>query len=167
MGANLRKQLGPEYISSRPGPGGGKVYYLEGWKSTQLANEIFGFNGWSHSIVDITLDYVDKNEGKISLGISAVVRVTLKDGTYHEDIGYAFAENQRNQGQAFEKAKKEAVTDATKRALRAFGNSLGNCLYDKDYVKKIGRMSAVPVRHRRCLSHQLLFPSRDSIILWL
>lgn len=33
-----------------------------------------------------------------------------------------------------EKAYKEAITDATKRALRLFGNALGNCLYDKAYT---------------------------------
>ena len=35
-----------------------KLTYLEGWKAVSLANEIFQFNGWSHSIVDQTVDYV-------------------------------------------------------------------------------------------------------------
>ena len=34
-----------------------------------------------------------------------------------------------------EKARKEAVTDGLKRALKSFGNLLGNCLSDKDYVR--------------------------------
>lgn len=46
-------------------------------------------------------------------------------------------------GMAFEKAKKEAVTDALKRALKAFGNATGNCLYDKNYLKKIQRIPAL------------------------
>ncbi len=33
------------------------------------------------------------------------------------------------------KAKKEAVTDGLKRALKSFGNALGNCLNDKDYLR--------------------------------
>lgn len=44
------------------------------------------------------------------------------------------------------KAQKEAVTDATKRALRSFGNMLGNCLYDKDYTKEVVKMRVPPVR---------------------
>ena len=35
------------------------------------------------------------------------------------------------------KAKKEAVTDATKRALRCFGNRLGNCMYDKSFLRSL------------------------------
>ena len=34
------------------------------------------------------------------------------------------------------------MTDGIKRCLRAFGNSLGNCLYDKTFLKKISRVSA-------------------------
>ena len=83
---------------------------------------------------------IDTENNKISLGISALVRVTLADGTYHEDIGYGSIENAKSKALAFEKAKKEAVTDGLKRGLKAFGNALGNCLYDKDYLKKIQRI---------------------------
>lgn len=44
------------------------------------------------------------------------------------------------------KAQKEAITDGTKRALRSFGNMLGNCLYDKDYTKEVVKMRVPPVR---------------------
>ncbi len=37
-----------------------KFTYVEGWKSIQLANQIFGFNGWSSSVVDVTPDFVRK-----------------------------------------------------------------------------------------------------------
>jgi Rad52/22 family double-strand break repair protein len=58
--AKLDRQLGPEYISDRPGAGGVKVQYLEAWKCINLANEIFGFNGWSSSIQNIAVDYVSQ-----------------------------------------------------------------------------------------------------------
>ncbi len=35
-----------------------KFTYVEGWKAIQLANQIFGFNGWSSSVVDVTPDFV-------------------------------------------------------------------------------------------------------------
>jgi recombination DNA repair RAD52 pathway protein len=38
--------------------------------------------------------------------------------------------------------KKEAVTDGIKRTLRNFGNVLGNCLYDKQYVSEIAKVKA-------------------------
>jgi len=55
--SRLNKQLGPEYISQRPGNGGGKVAYLEGNKAIALANEVFGFNGWSSSLGQVQIDY--------------------------------------------------------------------------------------------------------------
>ncbi|KAF1955596.1 hypothetical protein CC80DRAFT_536142 [Byssothecium circinans] len=143
----LNKQLGPEYISQRPGNGGGRVAYLEGNKAIALANEVFGFNGWSSSLGQVQIDYVDESQnGKVSLGLSIVVRITLKCGTYHEDIGYGSVENGKGKAVSFEKAKKEAATDGLKRALRTFGNVLGNCLYDKEYLKKVQTMKVKPIR---------------------
>ncbi len=115
------------------------MHYITGEKCIQLANEVFGFNGWSSSIVQIQVDYVDEDAvtRKVSLGLSVIVRVTLRDGTYHEDIGYSEIENYKGKGAAFHKAKKEATTDALKRALRNFGNVLGNCIYDKAYLTKV------------------------------
>ncbi|USP76625.1 uncharacterized protein yc1106_03899 [Curvularia clavata] len=145
--SRLNKQLGPEYISQRPGNGGGRVAYLEGNKAIALANEVFGFNGWSSSLGQVQIDYVDEHQnGKVSLGLSIVVRITLKDGTYHEDIGYGSIENGKGKAASFEKAKKEAATDGLKRALRTFGNVLGNCLYDKEYLKKVQAMKVKPVK---------------------
>ena len=146
LASRLEKQLGPEYISTRPGAGGGKVHYLAAEKVINLANEVFGFNGWSSSIQNVQIDFVDENttNGNITLGLSTIVRVTLRDGTYHEDIGYGHIENCKGKAAAFEKAKKEAATDAMKRALRNFGNVLGNCLYDKDYLGKVTKLKVAP-----------------------
>ncbi|TPX30643.1 hypothetical protein SmJEL517_g05835 [Synchytrium microbalum] len=141
----LSRNLGPEFVSERPAPGGGKVAYIEAPKAIQIANDMFGFNGWSSTVMDITVDFVDVDDnGRSSLGLSAIVRVTLKDGAYHEDVGYGSMINARDKASAFEKAKKEAVTDAIKRALRSFGNSLGNCLYDKVFTKALARLKAPP-----------------------
>lgn len=146
--SRLDKQLGPEYLSVRAGPGGSKLHYITAEKVISLANEIFGFNGWSSSIQNFQIDFVDEDPKtlKVSLGLSVIVRVTLRDGTYHEDLGYGHIENCRGKAAAFEKAKKEGTTDALKRALRHFGNVLGNCIYDKEYLKKIGSIRAAPTK---------------------
>jgi DNA repair and recombination protein RAD52 len=138
----LERQLGPEYISARSGPSGHKVHYIAAEKCIQLANEVFGFNGWSSEIKDISVDFLDENPQtmRINIGISVIMRVILKDGTFHEDVGYGNIENCKGKAAAFEKAKKEATTDALKRALKNFGNVLGNCLYDKDYLQKVTRL---------------------------
>lgn len=138
----LNKVLGPEYVSYRPGGGGVKVSYIEGWKALNLANEVFGFNGWNSELISTQVDYFDThgNTGRYSMGLSVVVRVTIKDGTYHEDFGYGFIDNAKSKAMAFEKCKKEAFTDGVKRCLRCFGNVLGNCLYDRTIIGKIQKV---------------------------
>lgn len=58
--SRLDKQLGPEFISSRKGPNGRTLYYLPAEKAINLANDVFGFNGWSSSIRDTTIDFVSR-----------------------------------------------------------------------------------------------------------
>jgi DNA repair and recombination protein RAD52 len=65
--------------------------------------------------------------------------------TVVQDIGYGHIENCKGKAAAFEKAKKEGTTDALKRTLRNFGNVLGNCVYDKDYLAKVLKVKAAPV----------------------
>lgn len=140
----LDKKLGPEYISKRVGFGSSRVAYIEGWKAINLANQIFGYNGWSTEVKSVTIDFLDERQGRYSIGCTAIVRVSLQDGTFREDIGYGTVENERRKPSAFERAKKSAVTDALKRALRGFGNALGNCLYDKDFLAKIDKVKFDP-----------------------
>ncbi|KAF9119865.1 DNA repair protein rad52 [Mortierella sp. 14UC] len=138
LDSDLSKYLPAEFTATRSGPGRSTLTYVEGWKIKNLANKLFGFNGWSSAITDVTIDFLEvENDGKVSVGVSCIVRVTLKDGTYHEDVGYGSSENQRSKAASFEKARKEAATDALKRALTSFGNLLGTCLYDKNYCKYV------------------------------
>ena len=51
----LSQWLDPHYISNRPGPGGILLQYVSGSTVISLANEIFKFDGWSHSIEDIKI----------------------------------------------------------------------------------------------------------------
>ncbi|KAI8355543.1 hypothetical protein BD560DRAFT_335908 [Blakeslea trispora] len=151
----LRKNLGPEWLNQRTGPNG-KLTYIEGKTAINIANEIFGFNGWSSQIKETTVDFVDVSpEGRVNIGISVTIKITLKDGTFHEDVGYGSSENARSKASAFEKARKQAVTDATKRALRSFGNALGNCLYDKVYLNSIGQMAKPQVCIECCYKRLL------------
>ncbi|KZS98197.1 hypothetical protein SISNIDRAFT_448364 [Sistotremastrum niveocremeum HHB9708] len=155
--AKLDMKLGPEYISTRPGPGGGpKLSYVEGWKVINLANEVFGFNGWSSTVVNLSVDFIDGTEEtkRYSVGVSAIVRVTLRDGVFHEDVGYGLLENSKSKGAALDKCRKEAITDALKRTLRTFGNVLGNCLYDKNYASEIAKVKVQPIKLDKSRLHR-------------
>ncbi|XP_049678640.1 DNA repair protein RAD52 homolog isoform X3 [Accipiter gentilis] len=136
----LRQRLGPEYISSRQAGGGQKVCYIEGHRVISLANEMFGFNGWAHSVTQQNVDFVDLNNGRFYVGVCAFVKVQLKDGSYHEDVGYGVSEGLKSKALSLEKARKEAVTDGLKRALKCFGNALGNCILDKDYLRAVNKL---------------------------
>ncbi|CAO3574994.1 unnamed protein product [Mortierella alpina] len=138
LNTDLRKYLAPEFIATRSGPGRSTLTYIEGWRIKNLANSLFGFDGWSSTITNVTVDFLDVDaDGKVYVGVSVMVKVMLKDGTFHEDIGYGSSENQKSKASSFEKAKKEATTDGLKRALTSFGNLLGTCLYDKNYCKHL------------------------------
>lgn len=134
----LDKALGSEHLSTRPGAGARQLTYLEGWMVIRLANAIFGFDGWSSEVKEMKQDYCEGTGDRINVGFSCVCRVTLKDGTYREDVGFGNSENMAK-GAGIEKAKKAALTDALKRALRQFGSALGNCCYDKDHTRNILR----------------------------
>ncbi|XP_040927259.1 DNA repair protein RAD52 homolog isoform X2 [Betta splendens] len=140
----LRRRLGPEYISTRLAGGGQKVCYIEGHRVISLANEMFGYNGWSHSISQQNVDFVDLINGKFYVGVSAFVKVQLKDGSFHEDVGYGVSEGLKSKALSLEKARKEAVTDGMKRALKCFGNALGNCILDKEYLLAINKIPKQP-----------------------
>ncbi|KAJ1950087.1 DNA repair protein rad52 [Linderina macrospora] len=156
----LSRKLGPEHISSRRGAGNMTLSYIEGWRAISIANEIFGFNGWRSNLFNMVVDFVDVDSqtGNVSIGLSCMVRITLRDGTYREDAGYGLIENCKSKAQAFEKVRKEAVTDALKRAMRQFGNVLGNCLYDKDFLRYVARE---PKERRTDLSSGKLFRNSD------
>ncbi len=48
-------------------------------------------------------DFVDQLGDRYHVGVSAVVRVELKDGAYHEDVGYGVSEGMRSKALSIEK----------------------------------------------------------------
>lgn len=124
--AALSRCLGSDHISTRQGPRNTRIPYLDVSTTIRLANEAFRYDGWSSNIISITQDFIQEERGTWSCCYTALVRITLPNGCYHEGIGVGNAENTRLQADAIEKAKKSAVSDAMKRALRCFGEGLGN-----------------------------------------
>ena len=136
IGSLLRLHLSRDEIASRQGAGNSRYSYLATNKAVELANYIFGYDGWSSSIQDVTIDFLEESkEGRWNVGVSCIMRVTLRAGSYHEDVGYGQTVNMPGKAEALEKAKKEACSDGLKRAMRLFGNKLGNSLSDQHYMQ--------------------------------
>ena len=56
------QQLNVLFLFQRPVRGVQHAAYLEGHRAVSLANEIFGYNGWSHSVSQKTIDFVDHSQ---------------------------------------------------------------------------------------------------------
>jgi DNA repair and recombination protein RAD52 len=144
----LKQELNQELIAYRDENWGGgrKIAYLETHVAIKQANRIFGFDGWSYEITDLTRvceivktktdrDGVTKSGWEV--GIQCKVKINV-DGVIREDVGYGTGIDYSSLTAAYESAGKEAASDALKRALRSFGNQFGNSLYGK-----IGNEAAV------------------------
>ncbi|CAG99269.1 Rad59p [Kluyveromyces lactis] len=90
-----------------------------------FANECFGYDGWSSEVEEITsLEHTenaaseDKRESHTVLA-EARVKLVLKDDTYTFAGGFGKS-TMPFKGEAFAKAKKEAITDALKNCLLGF-----------------------------------------------
>ena len=58
------------------------------------------------------MDFIDLNEEskRYNVGCSAIVRVTLRDGVFHEDVGYGVLENSRSKGAAIDKVRESSAS---------------------------------------------------------
>ena len=88
-----------------------------------LITEWTNFYNVDQLLFNFSPDFIDQVGDKYYIGVSTFVRVQLKDGTYHEDVGYGMSEGMRSKALSIEKARKKAVTDGLKRALRYVASS--------------------------------------------
>jgi len=130
----LAKKLDPANVkpAKQFGPKGD---YIEGWLAMAEANRIFGFDGWSYTLMDckpvMQSERAIGKDKKPGWGVTYVATVrVMVDGVTREDVGAGHGYDV-DLGLAHESAIKEAVTDALKRGLRSFGNPFGLALYDK------------------------------------
>lgn len=121
-----------------------KLSYIDGHDLIYIANAVFGYNGWSSEIKAVDVgEQTETTAGTWTIAVRVTMRVTLSPaygGAWHEEIGFGTAEKLKRKPDAMEKATKEASTDALKRCLRLFGESTGNCMYNKDFVQAMLRL---------------------------
>eukprot|EP01130_Rhizamoeba_saxonica_P009058 TRINITY_DN367_c0_g1_i2.p1 TRINITY_DN367_c0_g1~~TRINITY_DN367_c0_g1_i2.p1 ORF type:complete len:108 (+),score=15.62 TRINITY_DN367_c0_g1_i2:249-572(+) len=102
-----------------------------------MANEIFGENGWSSNVKILEQDFCEEVNGRFNCSCSAIVRITLRDGTYHEDVGCGVTTNMETREKSIMVAKKKAVSDGIKRSIRQFGRALGSNLQQKSFIDSL------------------------------
>lgn len=125
----LKKPLNMRRVKSRK-QAGRELSYLEGHDAISCANYIFGFGNWGYSITHT--EYCTYAPVPY---YAARVMLTVKGCMPVEEEGIGIVAKPRDGGEtsaeAHETARKGAVTDAMKRALRTYGNQFGNSLYSK------------------------------------
>lgn len=90
-------------VAMRKGAKNSDMVYLETWKAIELANELFKFNGWSDEILSVSKTYekYHSDTGGYDLCIVVTMRITLRCGNFHEDVGTGSIENCKSIGLYF------------------------------------------------------------------
>lgn len=144
MYEQLDQKVSKDQTLKRPGPNSIALTYLPAYQAIRNSNHVFGPDGWACEIK--SLDSTEKLETvgnkKEYLCISKCIMKVFAMGTFHEDVGHGNA-RMPSPEMAREKAEKEAVSDARKRALKNFGEYLGNSLYDKKHLADLSSVSLI------------------------
>lgn len=141
----LSEPLDASRVKTREGSGGRTLSYLETHDMIRAANDIFGFGGWGHEVVElrlidaVTVHNRDQKPG-VKVGYLCVVKLTVfppvaYDTGFVPTSGVGFGDAvEYSEGaavSAHELAAKEAESDALKRALKNWGDQFGLALYSK------------------------------------
>lgn len=126
----LQNLLQTSNIKERVGAGGKKLKYVSGDYAIATANRIFGFGKWGYRVLA---------KGRETIGEKEVYTADIElyvVGCPFPFPGEGVGIAANSTVEQHEKARKEAVTDALKRALRHFGDQFGLSLYNEDnYVE--------------------------------
>lgn len=142
----LSEPLDASRVRTREGSGGRTLSYLETHDMIRAANDIFGFGGWGHEVVElrlidaVTVHNRDQKPG-VKVGYLCVVKLTVFPPPDEYNTGFvptsgvgfgdAVEYSEGATVSAHELAAKEAESDALKRALKNWGDQFGLALYSK------------------------------------
>lgn len=169
----LSKPLDFNSVKEREGAGGKKLKYIKTDSAIDTANRIFGYGRWGYKIVSRSKD--ETPEGKAFYTCEVELSVVGCPFTFPGDgVGVVTGKGV----EAYEKAFKEASSDALKRALRHYGDQFGLCLYDatdlvdvdgalvpvgQAQVQKNKPMNAKPVQKPEAPQHEPEMPRIVSV----
>ena len=140
--AMLEEDLDPTLVSSYNGPGGKELSYIEAHAAITNANRIFGHGAWGPRVLEgptlHSIKISDPSTGVITdehFYYTARVGIWVYGHLRSSDEGFGEVDdiNEGTKSTAMlgmhEKARKGAISDGIKRALRSFGKQFGNDLY--------------------------------------
>lgn len=134
----LDQPLDPKRVKHRQGGGGMQLAYLKGHDVIDTANKIFGYGNWGYDLLGVELQNVLAENGEIIGGYYAArVKLVVAGCVPVTEEGVCPVQEGRNPRakiDAHDMARKGAITDALKRALRCYGDQFGNSLYDNELV---------------------------------
>ncbi len=138
----LGQPLDPTMVSQREGAGGKQLSYIEAWMAIDQANRIFGYGNWGYRVLggpDLQqIDIMNPSTGEITARYeyyTATVGVYLGERMIFSDEGFCDLKDLKPDTPKnrivgmHEMARKGAISDGMKRALRGFGPQFGNSLY--------------------------------------
>ncbi len=146
----LTQPLDMRLIRHRKG-GGKMLAYITGKTAEDNANRIFGFGGWGTKVVARSREScTDPKKGIVVEFYTCDIELYVLGAAFPfagDGVGIV---NDPYTIEMHEKARKDAYTDALKRALRHFGDQFGLCLYDENALVlgdggKLVQVKAVPI----------------------
>ena len=145
----LKEPLQASAIKERKGAFGMMLKYIKADTAIDTANRIFGYGRWGYRVVGrehLTID--DEKKGKIEyytcdieLSVAGAAFPFPGDGMGIVTSPFTI--------EMHEKARKEATSDALKRALRHYGDQFGLCLYNEDDYVDLGDGTLAKVKDVR------------------
>jgi DNA repair and recombination protein RAD52 len=136
--AELAKPLDHKRVKHRQGGGGMSLGYITGHDAIDTANRLFNYGNWGYDLLKVELVNIPGENGEVIGGYyAATVQLKVKDCIPVTEEGVCPIQEGRNPRakiDAHDMARKGAVTDALKRALRCYGDQFGNSLYDTDLI---------------------------------
>lgn len=126
----LLKPLHPSRVAKRS-QAGRQFSYLEAWDVKAHLIRIFGFGGWSWSVVKAELAFEEQNEkGQWNVGYKVIGRLYICQlGCEYTEAAVGSATIPQR-GEAHDMAVKTAESDALKRAAINLGTQFGLSLYN-------------------------------------
>ncbi|MGI9059751.1 MAG: Rad52/Rad22 family DNA repair protein [Ktedonobacteraceae bacterium] len=153
----LHLPLEAHLIEHRPGGGGRQLAYISAKTAIDTANRIFGFGKWGYRVVARSFEKATNPDGTCTgFFYTADVELYVIGCPFPfpgEGIGIVTPlKSGTVTPECHEKARKEAVTDAMKRALRHYGDQFGLVLYDQNALVDAGdgvlvAVKEVPAHH--------------------
>ncbi len=146
----LNQPLDASLIKHRPGAGGRQLSYIKGKTAIDTANRVFGHGKWGYKVLSRSLERTTDADGNLTGEFyTADIELSVSGADFPfpgDGIGIVVPPRNGPIAEAHEKARKEAVTDALKRALRHYGSQFGNDLYDEDAYVDAGEGVLVKVK---------------------